>query len=148
MSLNAVPGTLSSLLPATGLGVERYERLQTPQTQEVAVRRLDALLPKLLADVPDPRPYLKLDTQGYDLEVFGGLGDTADSFVAMQSEVALLRIYEGMPRMSEALEVYEAAGFEVAGLYTVTKHARTARVLEFDCILVRARASRRSACAP
>ncbi len=145
MSLNAVPGTLSSFLPATEFGAERYNRLKAPQAEQVAVRRLDRLLPKLLADVADPRPYLKLDTQGYDLEVFAGLGDTAESFVAMQSEVALLRIYAGMPRMSEALNVYEAAGFEIAGLYTVTKDVRTSRVLEFDCILVRAGASRRVA---
>jgi len=45
-----------------------------------------------------------------------------------------------MPRISESLEVYEAAGFEVTGLYAVSREASTARALEFDCVMVRAEA--------
>ena len=63
------------------------------------MRRLDGLLDDLLAGIDDPRPYLKLDTQGFDLEAFAGLGERARDLVGMQSEVALLRIYEGMPRL-------------------------------------------------
>ncbi|MDP9394592.1 MAG: FkbM family methyltransferase [Actinomycetota bacterium] len=107
---------------------------------EVPLRRLDSILDDVIAHVPEPRPYLKLDTQGFDLTAFAGLGDRSKEFVAMQSEVAFLRIYEGMPRMPEALAVYEAAGFEVAGLYPISRERRTARVLEFDCIMVRAEA--------
>ena len=88
--------------------------------------------------MPEPRPYLKLDTQCYDLEAFAGLGDRTRDFVGMQSEVALLQIYDGMPRMPEALQVYEAAGFEITGLFPVSRQSRTARVLEFDCVMVRA----------
>jgi hypothetical protein len=48
-----------------------------------------------------------------------------------------MKIYEGMPRLPEALGVYEHAGFEVSGFYPVSREAATARVLEFDCVLVR-----------
>jgi hypothetical protein len=61
-----------------------------------------------------------------------------DQVVALQSEVALLTIYEHMPRMQEALATYEAAGFEVTGLYPVSREARTGRTLEYDCVMVRA----------
>lgn len=136
--LHVVPGTLSSALPATRFGARRYERLRRPRTETVPVRRLDGLLDEVLppGDARS-RPYLKLDTQGFDLEVFAGLGERARDFVAMQSEVALVRIYEGMPRMPEALAAYEAAGFEVTGLYPVSRERRTARVLEFDCVMAR-----------
>ena len=137
IEMNAVPGTLSSLLEPTRFGARRYERLREPRTVEVAVRRLDGLLDAVLAPVTAPRPYLKLDTQGFDLEVFAGLGERAAGFVGMQSELALMRIYEGMPRLPEALATYEAAGFEVTGLYPVSRQSRTARVLEFDCVMVR-----------
>ncbi|HSD80086.1 MAG TPA: FkbM family methyltransferase [Solirubrobacteraceae bacterium] len=138
IAMNVVPGTLSSLLPATRFGARRYAQLQEPATVDVPVRRLDAVLDEVLAPVRDPRPYLKLDTQGYDLEAFAGLGERAADFVGMQSEVALLQIYEGMPRMPEALAAYEAAGFEITALYPVSRQTRTARVLEFDCVMVRA----------
>lgn len=138
VAMHVVPGTLSSVLAPTAFGARRYTRLRDPRTVEVPVRRLDGVLDEVLAGVPSPRPYLKLDTQGYDLEVFAGLGARARDIVAMQSEVALLAIYEGMPRLAEALRAYEAAGFEVTGLYPVSRENRTARVLEFDCVMVRA----------
>ena len=56
----------------------------------------------------------------------------------MQAELALMTIYEGMPRLPGALADYEAAGFEVTALYPVSRERRTARVLEFDCVMVRA----------
>jgi FkbM family methyltransferase len=141
-SMNVIPGsTLSSILEPTTFGSSRYAQLGRGTRQEVEVRRLDAVLDSVTTHVPDPCLYLKLDTQGYDLEVVAGAGDRIRDFVAMQSEVALLRIYEGMPHMREALAVYEAAGFDITGLYPVSRQRRTARVLEFDCVLVRARSS-------
>jgi FkbM family methyltransferase len=137
VAMNVVPGTLSSALPATAFGARRYARLREPETVEVPVRRLDGVLDEVLAGVRHPRPYLKLDTQGFDLEAFAGLGERARDVVAMQSELALMTIYDGMPRLPEALAAYEGAGFEVTGLYPVSREARTARVLEFDCVMVR-----------
>jgi len=135
--MNVVPGTLSSLLPPTEFGSARYTRLREPSRQEVEVRRLDGILDEVLGPVPDPRPYLKLDTQGYDLEAFGGLGDRARDVVAMQSEVALVEIYAGMPRWGEAVAAYEAAGFEITGLFPVSREAASGRALELDCVMAR-----------
>lgn len=143
-TMNVVPGTLSSILPPTKLGAGRYPKLQDAEQVEVEVRRLDAMLDELLAGLKRPRPYLKLDTQGYDLDVFAGAGDRVSDFVGMQSEVALIEIYKGMARMPEAVAAYEAAGFEIAALYPVSRQTRTARVLEYDCVMVRASAVRPS----
>ncbi len=142
LELHVVPGTLTSALPASEFGAARYAQLRDAvQVQEVPVRRLDDVLPELLPPGADPaRILLKVDTQGYDLEVFGGLGEAVDQVVALQSEVALLTIYDKMPRLPEALAVYEAAGFEVSGMYPVTREKRTGRVLEYDCVMVRAEA--------
>jgi len=136
-TINAVPGTLSSLRPPTDLGARRYRRLRNPDPIEVEVRRLDRLLDEILDGVARPRPFLKLDTQGYDLDVFAGAGDAVGRFVGMQSELALMEIYDGMPRWPEALATYEAAGFEIAAMYPVSRQTKTARVLEFDCVMVR-----------
>jgi FkbM family methyltransferase len=138
IAMNVVPGTLSSLLPATPFGSKRYQRLQEPTSIDVQVRRLDGVLDEVTAHVPGVRPYLKLDTQGSDLEAFAGCAARVEDLVGMQSEVALLEIYEGMPRMPQAIAVYEEAGFEITGLYPVSRERRTARVLEFDCIMARA----------
>ena len=140
-SMHVVPGTLSSVLPPTDFGAERYEQLRAPTSHDVPVRRLDGLLEEVTAGLANPRLYLKLDTQGYDVEVFRGVGDHIRDFVGMQSELALMRIYEAMPRLPDALQVYEASGFEVTALYPVSRESATARVLEFDCVMVRAEAA-------
>ena len=136
-TMNVVPGTLSSILPATKFGAGRYPRLREPEEVEVEVRRLDRVLEETVGSLDGRRPFLKIDTQGYDLDVFTGAGDSIERFVGLQSELALMEIYRGMPRMPEALAAYEAAGFEIAAMYPISRQTKTARVLEFDCVMVR-----------
>ncbi|MEU2433746.1 FkbM family methyltransferase [Streptomyces sp. NPDC007861] len=133
--------TMNSLLPPSAYGRDRYQRFATTRTEEIRIRRLDGLLEEALDGIADPRPFLKMDTQGYDLEVFAGTGKRIGDFVGMQSEVAVLRLYEGSPAMSEAIAAYEQSGFEITGMYPVTREAATGRVVEFDCVLMRAEAA-------
>lgn len=106
------------------------------RTEEVAVRTLDSMLPELKKLVPDPRIYLKLDTQGFDLEVLKGAESVLPHVHALQSEVSIKPIYENMPPYAEAIAVYQGHGFELAGLYPVHADKRGA-VIEFDCVMTR-----------
>jgi FkbM family methyltransferase len=136
--INATPGaSLSSLLPASDFGKEWSHKLETSVKEEIRVRRLDAVLDEVLEGIKNPRVYLKLDTQGYDVMAFRGAGDRIADVLAMQSEVSCLPIYEGMPQLEEQLREYRAAGFDIAGLFPVSMHRPTLRVLEFDAVLVR-----------
>ncbi len=137
-TINVVYGSMSSILDPTEFGNERYKRFRNTKPEEIEVRRLDSLMDEALKGIDEPRTYLKLDTQGYDLEAFAGAGVWKNEFVGLQSEVALMRIYEGMPRMAEAIATYEAEGFEVTGMFPVTREDTTGRVLEFDCVMARA----------
>ena len=137
VTMHVVPGTLSSVLRPTEFGYDRYQQLRRATAEDVPVRRLDAMLDELTAGIDEPRLFLKLDTQGFDLEVFGGLGDRAQEFCGLQSEVAVMQIYEGMPMMPQSIATYEAAGFEITALYPVSRQSRTGRVVEFDCVMVR-----------
>lgn len=136
--INATPGaSLSSLLPASAFGKEWSTKLETPVKEEITIRRLDGVLDEVVAGVDEPRIYLKLDTQGYDLPAFRGAGERVREVLAMQSEVSCMPIYEGMPQLEEQLGEYRRAGFDVAGLFPVSLHRPTLRVLEFDAVLVR-----------
>jgi FkbM family methyltransferase len=136
-TMHVVPGTMSSMLAPSEYGTGRYKQLREVTEVEVPVRRLDGLVDSL-PELQGRRLFLKMDTQGYDLEAFAGLGDRVEHVVGLQSEVALLTIYDDMPRLPDALPVYEAAGFGVTAFYPVTREWRTWRVLEFDCIMARA----------
>ncbi|MFF3348151.1 FkbM family methyltransferase [Streptomyces sp. NPDC002779] len=132
--------TMNSLLPASDYGRDRYKRFHTTRTEQIRIRRLDAVLDEALDGIEEPRPFLKMDTQGYDLEVYAGAGERIADFVGLQSEVAMLRLYEGSPPMSESVAAYEDGGFEITGMYPVTREAATGRVVEFDCVMMRAKA--------
>jgi FkbM family methyltransferase len=147
LPFNAVPGTGSSLLTPSDFGRRRFHDLDHPDVIEVPVRRLDEVLDNVLTGIRDPRPYLKMDTQGCDVEVFAGAGTRVREFVAMQSEVSLMQIYDGMPRMQTALDTYEQAGFEITGMFPVSREVRTGRVIEFDCVLTRSSEGRHAAAA-
>ncbi|NGO48560.1 FkbM family methyltransferase [Streptomyces ureilyticus] len=137
MEIHSNWNSMNSLLPPTEYGKGRYKRFAKATMEQIEIRRLDAMMDEALDGLTDPRPYLKMDTQGYDLEVFAGAGKRIDDFVGMQSEVALLQLYEGSPRMHEAVALYEEAGFEITGMYPVTREPATGRVVEFDCVMVR-----------
>ncbi|MFH8798570.1 FkbM family methyltransferase [Streptomyces sp. NPDC017936] len=133
--------TMNSLLAPSAYGKGRYARFATTDTARIPVRRLDEIMDEALEGLTAPCPYLKMDTQGYDLEVFAGAGERTAEFVGLQSEVAVLRLYEGSPPMSEAIAAYEADGFGITGMYPVTREATTGRVIEFDCVMMRADAA-------
>lgn len=102
---------------------------------EVPVETLSSLLPSLEAKHGFCRPFLKMDTQGFDLEVFAGAAGVRERLVGMQTELSVLRIYEDTPLWHEALQHYQNAGFELVGLYPVNPHLL--KLVEFDCYLVR-----------
>lgn len=148
-SMNLGWKTMNSLLGPSTYGRQRYKRFASARTTQVRIRRLDEVMDEALEGLDNPRPYLKMDTQGFDMEVFAGAGERIGECVGMQSEVAALQLYEGSPHMTEAIAAYNEAGFEVTGMYPVTREESTGRVVEFDCILARAaEAPERPASAP
>jgi FkbM family methyltransferase len=141
--INAVPGTMSSLLTSSEFGRSWSSQLNDVHTETISLSRLDSLYDQVTDGIESPRVYLKMDTQGYDVQAFRGAGSHVDDILALQSEVACVPIYDGMARLPEILSVYEEAGFEIAGMYPVTFHKQTLRVIEFDMIMVRADAVER-----
>jgi FkbM family methyltransferase len=105
-------------------------------TERVRVQTLDEIFGGLIAPIPDPHVYLKLDTQGWDLEVLRGASGCLPRIGALQTEVSVLAVYEGMPTMSESLDYLSSSGFALSGLFPVSLDEQL-RVVEFDCVAVR-----------
>jgi FkbM family methyltransferase len=135
--INRVPGTMSSLLPASDFGKGWSDKLRKQTTETIQVRRLDGVLAEVADGIDPVRAYLKMDTQGFDLEVFEGAGAGLGAVVAMQSEMSCVPIYDGMPRLPQQWTVYEDAGFEAVGVYPVSRDHATLRAIELDLVLVR-----------
>lgn len=126
----------SSILSTNDYGKERFgNRAHVRRQERIEIRRLDRLLDEAASDIDSRRIFLKMDTQGYDLEVFKGLGAKLKGVVALLSEVSLITIYEGAPHWTESIRIYEDAGFGVVGMFPVNRDS--GRVIEYDCLLVR-----------
>ena len=145
IALGTAPGQLqmnvaqssdfSSALAPNDFGKARFKGIQTAQSEDVAVHRLDDFIRQAF-DPAQKRILLKIDTQGYDLQVFAGAAGLRDSICALVSELSLIPIYHGMTHYLETLAVYEKSGLHVSGMYPVSRNKENLSVIEMDCVMV------------
>jgi len=102
---------------------------------QIALRRLDEILPALLSGIDQPRVFLKMDTQGHDLAVMRGATGVRPLIVGLQSEMPAVRLYDGMPSIAEMLETYQRLGFVPIGFYPVNTFPDKQITPEFDVSL-------------
>lgn len=111
------------------------------QLQEavVEIKRLDAVFLDVLAatGLNDPRVFLKMDTQGFDLEVFSGAQNCLDRILGIQSEISVKPVYEGMPHYLDSLRIYQENGFDLYGLAEVVRHPQQNHIIEMNCVMMR-----------
>ncbi len=103
--------------------------------QPVRVRRLDDVVAEHGSLRDAGSIYLKLDTQGYDLEVLGGAATTLKSVGALQSEASILPIYEGMPDYRTSIATLNELGYDISGMFPIVRD-QFLRIVEFDCVMV------------
>jgi FkbM family methyltransferase len=124
---------MSSFLPASSYGAETWPSLEVGSTEEVDVRTLASFYQDGVIQSTG-RTLLKMDTQGFDLEVFRGAMPIRDELCCLLSELSLLPLYEGMPDFSESLDTFRRAGFAVTGFFPISRNPHLA-MIEVDCIL-------------
>ena len=86
---------------------------------------------------PRDRVYLKVDTQGYELEVLNGAVDTLGQVVAADIELSLAPLYEGAPLIGEVVTFLEARGLVPVWLEPAFTDPDTGRLLQIDGLFVR-----------
>jgi len=127
----------SSFGTAADFGKETFEEgMRIVETVNVETDTLENLLPKLMAEHKFHNPFLKMDTQGFDLDVLRGAGAEAKHFCALLSEVAILRIYDQSPPFGESVETFQAAGFDVTAMFS-NHPEMLLHTIEVNCYCVR-----------
>lgn len=131
-------GVFNSLLTLKADAEDAYslDKLQHGQV-EIELRRLDEIMDGLIAKVSSPNVFVKIDTQGHDVDVIRGAAGCLSKITGFQSEVPAVQIYEGMPSMTEALEFYQSCGFVPIGFYPVNTFNSARISPEFDVLFTR-----------
>ena len=139
LEMNIYAGSVfNSFLKPAEHGTTRFrDNTQIVRVDKVAVRRLEAIVDEVLAARPGARIFLKMDSQGYELQVVRGAGKRLEAIRALQTELAARATYEGMPTLPEALSELERFGFELTGIFPVARELDHLRVIEFDCLMCR-----------
>lgn len=126
----------SSFLEPDHSQIEDFQTQNTIATQEeVWVKTLDSLLPSLTQEYSFNRIFLKLDTQGYDLEVIKGATLSLSCIQALQTEVSFKPLYHQIPSFLETYQTLTEKGFDLTGLFPVVKDS-SLRMIEGDCVMV------------
>jgi len=128
----------------SSLSSPRHEEVTIFRDQNVSLRQvavetdtLSRIYSRLKNELGFKAPFLKLDTQGFDVEIVKSGRDVMQNFVGLQSELSIKRIYEDSVDFRQAISFYQELGFEMSAL--VPNNAGSFPVLvEMDCIMVRA----------
>lgn len=84
----------SSFLEATDHAKGIWNSLDEVAFENVSVVTLDGIFSDIKKRTSAKNYYLKLDTQGYDINVFRGARKSLSHVLAMQAEISLIHIYE------------------------------------------------------
>jgi len=122
----------NSFLNPVTTGSHQDQMNKVKKTVTVPITTLDTVFNK--RDLS--RTYLKLDTQGYDLEVLKGGQRAIKDVPALQTEISIHPFCADMPTFSDTISAFERHGFAMADLYLVSSDDAK-RAMEFDCLMVR-----------
>lgn len=107
-------------------------------TVDVPTETLATALHKATAKGPFANPYLKMDTQGYDLAIVAHCPEVLRNFVGIQTEMAIKKLYRDSAEFTELMEWYLAHGFDVSAIVPNNDNSGHFPVLvESDCIFIR-----------
>jgi FkbM family methyltransferase len=83
------------------------------------------------------RPFVKVDTQGYELEIIEGFGGVMDQIVGWQIELSIKPLYDGQPSMEKVIAVMRSKGFSLWRLLPGLSDPINLRSYEMDGIFFR-----------
>jgi FkbM family methyltransferase len=141
-TINVAPGTeASSLLAIKPTAQSLHDSFVITHRQQIKTDTLAAMYARYVDKISFQRPFLKMDTQGYDLNVIAGGRSILDNFVGLQSEMAVVPLYEGAPDFHTSVKELEKHGFILSAI--VPNNAGFfPRLVEFDAIMINSRLCR------
>jgi FkbM family methyltransferase len=105
---------------------------RTVAVENVRMERLDDLWPHLAAAAR--HPCLKIDTQGYELEVLRGAARALDDVVLVEAELSLLPTYEAGPMFEDVVAFLAEHRFSPIAFEGVLDDRATGEMLQVDAI--------------
>jgi FkbM family methyltransferase len=105
-------------------------------TEEISVIALDDCIERYVG--ANTGGLLKIDTQGYEMEVLRGAHRTLSGKIdVVQTELSLVELYEGQPLMLSVCNFLERFGFNLRDIIPGFKDPASGRLLQLDGIFAK-----------
>ena len=130
VSSNSVSSSILDMLPGHA---EAAPQSGYVATETVPLNRLDDLYSPSASD----RVLLKIDVQGYELQVLQGAQRVLERCAAVISEMSLVPLYDGQVLARELWDLMDSKGFEAWSFEPSFRHPQTGRTLQMDGMFVR-----------
>ena len=127
---------MNSLKPITEKTLSAFPKAKALTTEEVATERLDNILDEFI-ELHNRPLFLKIDTQGSELEVIRGAERLLHRIVAIQLEMSLLPMYEGEKLYLVVLNELDRLGFDLHLVLPGYFSRALGQQLQFDGLFVR-----------
>ena len=126
----------SSLLEMSAVQIQAAPHSAYIDTERVAITTLDRLREELVR--PGDRVYLKIDVQGFELEVIEGAHTVLPQVQVVDVELSLVPLYDGAPRLQDVHDALAASGFVLRSLSPVFVNPEAGQLLQVDGLFTRA----------
>lgn len=123
----------SSLLPITTLQEQIFPNTGHERTVDVEIAPLGDFLDGQEMARPS---LLKIDVQGYELEVLKGSADVLDRIDVLYVEASFLELYGGQPLASDIIDWMHERGFHLSAIHNLV-HASDGRAVQADFLFER-----------
>ena len=128
----------SSILNTNEFGKSNFsDSIKVVDKQTITIKKLDDVIHELVSNLDKKKLFMKLDTQGYDSHVMLGATNTMSHVHLLQTEISCKPIYEDTPPYYETLKQLSTSGFNITGIFPLSRDKTSMELLEFDCLLIR-----------
>ena len=137
-TFNIMSGSqFSSLSTPNHNEVDRFKsHNKVIESVSVVTETLESAYTRLKKEYNFKKPFLKLDTQGYDVEIVTSSKPTMTEFIGFQSELSIKKIYQHSMDFREAITIYQECGFSLSA-FVPNNEGHFPILIETDCIMIR-----------
>ncbi|HEX2847753.1 MAG TPA: FkbM family methyltransferase [Chitinophagaceae bacterium] len=100
--------------------------------QEIEIRKLDTIFPEVAGKAKEI--FLKIDTQGFEMNVLKGASNSLDMINTVQLEMSLHPLYSGQALYNDIMSFFHQRGYKLIDIDPGFADLRTGVLYQFDGI--------------
>lgn len=107
-----------NLVSSSLLEIEE-QHIEAAPTSRLIDKEVIQVLPaaQFIGKFEEKNILLKIDTQGFEMEVLKGAGDSLNKVVALELELSFQELYKGGPKAWDVMKYLDDKGFELYNLF-------------------------------